>query len=233
LSKLPRLIAATLIAGAVAAPAAAQHGAKDAPPELTLHTLAGDGVSLSEFRGEVVVVNFWATWCIPCREELPLLESLSHAYAQDGVRFVAVSTDEPSTRHLVPAAIEEAGVTFDNWVGATTRDMKRLGLGTELPATAVLSRDGAIVARLFGVVTENGLREQIERATRAEPGRPLVIAEVRADKDSCCDGEQECDHHGDAAAAGAHGDAHDHDCEDAHGHEDAAVAEDNASLVPS
>lgn len=233
--KLRKLVAQALIAGFVAVPATAgQSGTTAASAEIAVQSLAGDDVSLSALRGEVIVVNFWATWCIPCREELPLLESVSRDYATDGVRFVAVSTDEPSTRHLIPAAIEEAGVTFDNWVGATTVDMKRLGLGTELPATAVLARDGTIVARMFGVVTEHGLREQIERALQAEPGRPLVAAEVRAGKDSCCDGEQECDHHEDATATDVHADEHDHDCdEEAHGHEDAAVTEDTASLVPS
>jgi thiol-disulfide isomerase/thioredoxin len=200
---------------------------------MTLHTPSGDDVTLSALRGDVVVVNFWATWCIPCREELPLLESLSRAYAEEGVRFVAVSTDEPSTRHLIPAAIEEAGVTFDNWVGATTVDMERFGLGTELPATAVLTRDGTVAARLFGVVTEQGLRKQIRRAIDAEPGQPIVAADVHSGKDSCCNGEEECEHDGDAAAADTHDDDHDHDCEDAHGNEDASVTEDNASLVPS
>ena len=67
-------------------------------PNLELKDLAGHAHKLSELRGSIVVVNFWATWCAPCREELPLLSQLSHQYAGKNLRFIAISADEPGNR---------------------------------------------------------------------------------------------------------------------------------------
>lgn len=237
---LAALLAA--LAHAAAAPATADaEPLAAAPPTLELVDSRGVSRSLAETKGDIVVVNFWATWCLPCRREMPLLQRLSEKYADRGVRFIAASTDDDSTRDLVGDAIAEAGVTFDSWLGADTLDMMRFDLGTGLPATAVLDRDGSVAFRLIGLVDEKELRGRLDwlLAGRETPA-PAEPADASAVDDCCADGHDHGDDHaGDehqdevVADASAHHD-HDHDHGDGHDHgrhDDTSVAD--ASLVPS
>jgi len=210
--------------------------ADTAPIALELVDMQGIRHSLAEYAGDIVVVNFWATWCFPCREEMPMLERLSREYADRGVRFVAASTDEATTRDLVPEAIDEAGVTFAVWLGATTLDMKRFDVGTGLPATAVVDRRGAVAFRLIGRIEEEELRAKLDRLLADPSAREsLQAANGAAAVDDCCAADaQHEDDHGDEAVADAeehHGHGHDH----AHDHEGGNEGYGGAdvSLVPS
>ena len=214
-------------------------------PSLDLLDLNGSQRSLATAKGKIVVLNFWATWCLPCREEMPLLERLSRDYADRNVLFVAASTDDESTQPLIPEAISEAGVTFDVWVGATTIDMKRFDVGAELPATAIIDRDGSVAHRLIGVVDEDELREKLDLLLGARAGRepPPVQSDSAVDVDECCAQHEEVEPSAHSEASPAHGDAR---AEDAHGHHDrghdhahardhgdADASTGDASLVPS
>jgi thiol-disulfide isomerase/thioredoxin len=114
--------------------------------------LDGRPRDLAEFRRSIVVVNFWATWCIPCREEMPLLVEIAARRPGTDVVFVGVSMDRPQEAQKVGRFARDRGIGFPIWLGATTEDMTRLGLGTEIPATAVLDRDGRVAFRVDGVV---------------------------------------------------------------------------------
>lgn len=105
--RLPRTrIAALALVAAIAVPVSATPaGAENSRPHLDLIDLDGTRQTLDAFDGKIVVLNFWATWCFPCREEMPLLEKLSREYMQRGVEFIAASTDDESTIELIPAAI--------------------------------------------------------------------------------------------------------------------------------
>jgi thiol-disulfide isomerase/thioredoxin len=72
-------------------------------PEVALKDLSGHKQRLSDLRGNIVVLNFWATWCGPCQEELPLMSRLSVAYGGEMVRFVAISIDEEKSRAQIAA----------------------------------------------------------------------------------------------------------------------------------
>lgn len=139
------------------------HGAaSDKAADLTLRDLDGNRVRLRDFRGKVVVLNFWATWCEPCRDELPMLVRTEKELRSRGVVFVGASLDERETRSRIPDFLKRFGVEFLVWTGASADDLDRLKLGGTVPATAFLDREGRIAARVSGEVREQELRERVE-----------------------------------------------------------------------
>src|SRR6185295_7104772 len=86
-----------------------------AEPPPSFSNLDGGPTNLRDLEGRVVVLNFWATWCVPCLEEMPLLDRLHREYSAKGVTFVGASADDESTRRHIPAVIEETGVSFPIW----------------------------------------------------------------------------------------------------------------------
>jgi cytochrome c-type biogenesis protein len=82
-------------------------------PEYSASTLGGKPVSLEEFQGNPVLVNVWATWCIPCREEMPALESLYNKFSTQGLQIVGVSIDGPGTSHRIKSFIDRMGITYN------------------------------------------------------------------------------------------------------------------------
>jgi len=157
-----------------------------------------------------VIVNFWATWCIPCREEMPIFVRLQERRGADGVQVIGASADEVGSETAVEAFAQERRIPFPIWIGATTVDMERLGLGTALPATAIVDRDGGVVARAAGIIDEGGLNRWVDwllgdRSTAPPP--PPVKTPIPQ------------------AAAGGEGHSHHHP--------GAGVGLDGPSLVPS
>lgn len=131
-------------------------------PDITLKDLFGVAQKLSAYRGKVVVLNFWATWCIPCRKEMPDLAAIQNEYAAFGVQVVGASADPISDRQKVVTFIKETGINFPVWLGATTEEMKHFGLGPALPGTVVIGRDGKLLAVKNGVITQSYLKKQID-----------------------------------------------------------------------
>jgi len=108
------------------------------------------------------VLNFWASWCVPCRKEMPAFVNLQSEYATWGVQVVAASADTAETEEQVVKFVREKKLTFPVWLGATTEHMLAFGLGAELPGTVIVGRDGTIVARYKGIIKESELREEID-----------------------------------------------------------------------
>ena len=129
---------------------------------LSLKDVHGRPHSLVDYRGKIVVLNFWATWCRPCRDELPILASLDSRYRERGVEFIAASADEPATQKRVPEFTRKLKISFPVWVGATRGDLTRLDLGDALPATAIIDRNGTVVGRILGAVSHADLQKRIE-----------------------------------------------------------------------
>jgi thiol-disulfide isomerase/thioredoxin len=127
---------------------------------------------LREHRGRIVVVNFWAAWCAPCRRELPLLARLQREYDARGVRFVGASTDAPEALGAAEALLARAGVAYPTVFGRSEAEMRTLGLGSALPATAVFDRDGARAFRLVGNLEKKRLVERLEWLLGTRDGHP-------------------------------------------------------------
>jgi thiol-disulfide isomerase/thioredoxin len=130
--------------------------------ELTLKDPLGTEQHLSALKGRVVILNFWATYCIPCRKEMPDLAAIQNEYAALGVQVVGASTDAISDRDKVLQFIKETKVNFPIWIGATTADMIRFGLGSALPGTVIIGRDGRVAKVISGVVNPADLKKQID-----------------------------------------------------------------------
>jgi cytochrome c-type biogenesis protein len=135
----------------------------DLAPEFETTTDNGDGLSLSGLRGQVVLLNFWATWCGPCRLEMPEFQKTYEALADDGFTVVAVNN-----RETVEDAIgfrEEYGLTFPLAMDEQGEIQDLYGV-MMYPSTYIIGRDGRIVARHFGALTAAQLQELVHRAMR-------------------------------------------------------------------
>jgi peroxiredoxin len=142
--------------------------------ELKLKDLFGTEQSLSQYKGRIVILNFWATFCVPCRKEMPDLALIQNEYAALGVQVIGASTDEMEDRPKVLQFIKETKINFPVWMSASGADMARFGLGEALPGTVVIDKTGKIVKVISGVVTVADLKKQIESM--------LEIAETNAPK---------------------------------------------------
>lgn len=112
----------------------------------------GDGApakTLADYRGEVVLLNIWATWCGPCRAEMPSIEALHQEFGPRGLRIVAVSVDDPGQQKAVRAFARELGLTFEILQDAT-HDIQKAYQTTGVPETFVLGRDGVIRKKIIG-----------------------------------------------------------------------------------
>jgi thiol-disulfide isomerase/thioredoxin len=131
--------------------------------ELALKDLFGAEQKLSAYRGRIVVLNFWATWCGPCKKEMPDLAAIQNQYAAYGVQVIGASADTLAELKEVRQFIKTASVNFPVWLGATTEQMAQFGLGPGLPGTAIIGRDGKIVAIHRSVVTQEEIKKHLDK----------------------------------------------------------------------
>jgi thiol-disulfide isomerase/thioredoxin len=154
-----RLAAAVTVAGAVIAAAPAGTGAApqgfavhpepQALPEVTFDDGDGAARSLADFAGKVVLLNVWATWCGPCRDELPTLDRLQAELGGPGFVVVALSIDRDGPE-VVRAFFDEAGIAhLDLYIDPTGNAAYGLG-AVGLPTTVLIGRDGREIGRLIG-----------------------------------------------------------------------------------
>ncbi|HTE49869.1 MAG TPA: TlpA disulfide reductase family protein [Kofleriaceae bacterium] len=140
-------LAASLLAagcGAVAGDAAEAGRANRGAPDFALRDLTGKTVRLSDHRGEVVLVNFWATWCVPCAAELPHLERLYRKYRDQGFVVLAISMDGPESSAEVDPRARRYGLTFPVLLDEETRVVGTYNPKRTAPFTLLIDRDGAV-----------------------------------------------------------------------------------------
>jgi len=121
-------------------------------PVYAARSLAGRRVDLAGLRGKVVLLNLWATWCAPCRRELPDLAELHRRRAREGLAIVAVSLDGADERDEVAAFVKERDLPFAIWLDPESRASELFGVRT-LPTTLLLGRDGVIRWRRDSIVS--------------------------------------------------------------------------------
>lgn len=131
--------------------------------ELVMKDVFGTEQKLSSFKGRIVILNFWATYCVPCRKEMPDLAAIQNQYAALGVQVIGASSDGPEDQKKVLEFIKETKINFPVWLGATTQDMAKFGLGPGLPGTVIIGRDGKIVWLSGTVVEQPELKKQIDQ----------------------------------------------------------------------
>ncbi len=117
-------------------------------PDFTLQSAEGEAVSLSDYAGHVVFINFWASWCPPCRIEMPHLQELYEAYVDQNFVILAVSLDDPFEPDATDFAAE-LGLTFPILKGTAEVNQAYGGI-TAIPTTFVINRQGRIAETLIG-----------------------------------------------------------------------------------
>lgn len=155
--------------------------------ELVLKDLSGVEQRLSAYRGRIVVLNFWATYCVPCRKEMPDLAAIQNKYAALGVQVIGAAADDAGSLAAVKQFVKDTKLNFPVWLGASADDMLRLGLGSALPGTVVIGRDGKIVRSIRGVIKPAELKKQLESllATAESQGKDqLAVANEKPAKAS-------------------------------------------------
>ncbi|GFP34915.1 cytochrome c biogenesis protein CcmG, thiol:disulfide interchange protein DsbE, partial [Candidatus Hakubella thermalkaliphila] len=121
-------------------------------PEFTLNSLDGREVSPSDFWGKVVVLNFWATWCDPCRAEMPNLERAYQAYKDKNVELVGISMDTDT--QLVESFVKEVGVTYTILLDPSNQVASDYAIRA-IPTTYIVDEEGMIVGSEIGQLAES------------------------------------------------------------------------------
>jgi thiol-disulfide isomerase/thioredoxin len=154
--------------------------------DLVLKDLSGVEQRLSAYRGRIVVLNFWATYCVPCRKEMPDLAAIQNHYAAMGVQVVGAAADATEDKPKVMRFIKDTKLNFPVWLGATAENMQRFGLGSALPGTVVIGRDGKVVAAFKGVIKLADLKKQLDEllATAEKESKGHVAAAEKPSKAS-------------------------------------------------
>ncbi len=118
-------------------------------PDFELPDLTEQEVRLSDYRGKVVFLNFWATWCKPCKEEMPSMEVLYREFKDDGLVVLAVSIDRVTTKDDIPPFVKSMDLSFpvlvDSW-GQTDKRYKLMGV----PETYIIDQEGVLREKIIG-----------------------------------------------------------------------------------
>jgi cytochrome c-type biogenesis protein len=125
-------------------------------PDAEFQTLEGKPYKLSDLKGRVVILNFWATWCGPCRGEIPELNAMQREYGGQGLTVVGVSSDPEDTPEKVKSFQKDIPQEYTVLVGAKGDTLARFNNGPGLPVTYVVDREGRIRQKLFGPRTREG-----------------------------------------------------------------------------
>src|SRR5713226_2161823 len=139
-------------------------------PDFTVKDLDDKDVSLSQYKGKVVLLNFWATWCEPCREEIPWLIQFQNKYSAKGFTVLGIAVDEEGKKVVQPYVLKErfdvngtpTPMNYPILIGNDSIGDKFGGL-IGYPTSVLISRDGRIVRKITGIINEEELSKAIER----------------------------------------------------------------------
>jgi thiol-disulfide isomerase/thioredoxin len=137
-------------------------------PDFTVTTLDGQTLHLSDLRGQVVVVDYWATWCGPCRVAMPHLQKLHDNYKSQGVTVLALSVDQKGPAVVQPF-IKQRGFTFPVAM-ANQKSASAFGDFTSIPTTVIVRPDGRVHTTLTGVYPYEEYVAAVQAARAAVPG---------------------------------------------------------------
>jgi thiol-disulfide isomerase/thioredoxin len=143
-----------------------QPGSRPRAPQVTGTTLTGGRFQLSADRGAVVVMNFWGSWCTPCREEAPALGALARHFSAPGVRFVGVDIrDDPASAEAFMRDFRIGYPSLNDPNDAVALDFSGTVPPAGIPTTLVIDRTGRIAARIIGPASYDGLKALISQVS--------------------------------------------------------------------
>jgi thiol-disulfide isomerase/thioredoxin len=129
-------------------------------PDFTLSSVSGKDVSLSDYKGKVVIVDFWATWCPPCRKGIPDLISLQNEY-KDNVAVIGISLDRENTKGSVPSFVDRMGINYPV-VYFNDKVIIDFGGVNAIPTTFIIDQNGNIVKKMVGLYPKSEYESQIK-----------------------------------------------------------------------
>jgi peroxiredoxin len=127
-------------------------------PDLALTSLSGEQVRLSDFAGQPVLINAWATWCPPCRAEMPLLNEYYLQHKEDGFVILAVNAGE--TQSLVAEFISQTGFNFPVLLDPDSESLSRMGVFS-FPTSILVGKDGTVKKVHVGIITPETMQNEI------------------------------------------------------------------------
>ena len=143
-------------------------------PDFTLQSLDGRSVRLSDLRGKAVLLNFWATWCSPCKIEMPWFIELQNQYGSQGLQIVGVAMDDSSKEDIAKFA-KDIGVNYPVLLGKEAVGAAYGGVPA-LPESFFIGRDGKIVDRIIGLKGKSEIEDSIKKALDTQAGNSQAAA---------------------------------------------------------
>lgn len=131
-------------------------------PDFSLASLDGSTLKLSDYRGKAVLLNFWATWCEPCKIEMPWFVDLQKKYGPQGLQILGVAMDDASNKEISDFA-KKMGVNYPIVIGKEAVGDQYGGL-PYLPSTFYIDREGKVVDRVYGLVSRSEMETDIQKA---------------------------------------------------------------------
>jgi thiol-disulfide isomerase/thioredoxin len=155
---------------------------KEGPLDWTQTGMDGKKVHLRDYAGKAVVVNLWATWCLPCKDEMPLMVEAEKTWGPKGVVFIGASLDDSKSKKNIPEFVKQYQIVFPIWTGATAGDLAKLKLGEAVPDTLFLDADHVPFARVLGEIRKSELEERLAWVTGGKSGPAPEARVVHLDK---------------------------------------------------
>jgi peroxiredoxin len=130
-------------------------------PDFSLASLDGKTLRLSDYRGKAVLLNFWATWCEPCKIEMPWFVQLQKQYGPQGLQVLGVAMDDTDPQDITEFA-QKMGVNYPILVGKEAVGDQYGGI-PYLPSTFYIDRDGKVIDRVYGLVSRSEIEDNIKK----------------------------------------------------------------------
>lgn len=145
-------------------------------PDFSLDSLEGKSVRLSDLRGKAVLLNFWATWCGPCRIEMPWFVDLQNKYGGEGLQIIGVAMDEASKEDIAKFA-KDMGINYPILIGKESVGEQYGGVNN-LPQSFFIGRDGKVVDKIFGLRGKGEIEDAIKKALNTQASSSQMSAQA-------------------------------------------------------
>ncbi|MCZ2123638.1 MAG: TlpA family protein disulfide reductase [Anaerolineales bacterium] len=132
-------------------------------PQLSLTTLSGESVSLADYRGQVILVNLWATWCLPCKREMPIFQAFYEKYQEQG--FILIGINQEEQREIVQPFVEEYELSFPIWLDLKYLAQQEFHTGY-IPTSYVIDRNGNVRLSWVGQISKQNLEKFVTEIIR-------------------------------------------------------------------